>query len=117
MLVLIFRLSVRLINAYKVMDITIIIWNHPFTSVKVLTWFPFHPEGNCGRNSAAIHIINEYFDFKFNKNLDLFPSKYPNDYFGCRITASTFVLEPFVLSTTVSEDGVMNFTEGLEVNE
>jgi hypothetical protein len=90
-----------------------------YNTINVYTWFPYHPS-QCGQ-VKEVDLLDQWVlkgNGNFRTNVNLFPSKVPNNFHGCPLVIAPVERIPFVKLTNTHIDSrgdISYIYEGLEI--
>jgi hypothetical protein len=91
------RRILQLLWSFKVLNVVVAI-PHWKPALALYTWFPYQSAQIC---THVREVVLNYWLFenngRFLSNTSLYPQKIPQDLKGCKISVSTFEIEPFVI--------------------
>jgi hypothetical protein len=109
------------VEHFKIFDVVVVIpSNGLFRALDIYTWFPYElPSGQCGQFKKPVFLDHWIMEGKGRplRNVSLFPPKIPQNFGGCKITASIIPKEPFVMSLNrkANNENISLYDEGSDI--
>jgi ABC-type amino acid transport substrate-binding protein len=111
----------KIVEHFKIFNVVVVMpSNGTFRALDIYTWFPYElPSGKCGKFKKPVYLDHWIMEGNGRplRNVSLFPPKIPRNFGGCKIRASVFPHEPFVISLNrkANKENISLYNEGSEI--